>query len=404
MEEISDYNVLVVDDTEANVDILVDTLSDSYDISVAMDGPSALEAVSENPPDLILLDVMMPGMDGYEVCERLKANKRTRGIPVIFVTAKVEVADEIKGFGSGAVDYVTKPISPPVVKARVETHLKLRKAERDLQELVEKTLAGAVGVLVDILSVANPTAFSRASRIKRHVNELMAASDLSRFWQIRLAATLSQIGCITVSSEIIEKIYRGQDVSREERETYSRHPQVGYEMICKLPNLGEVAEIIARQQILETDTGFQGTETAQKLIQVGSRMLKLVLDYEQLTYSGETPNAAISKLKSAEGIYGPKLLEKFSRIIEIESPHEDLQIESETPQDAQDQSESAHKGIRELRAGDLTPGMIIARDIFTKKGILLIKADTEVNLVVYETLHNFSKTDFVEEPFQVFDS
>jgi len=228
MKELSDCTVLVVDDTEANVDILVDTLGEIYDVSVAMDGQSALEVVAEEPPDLILLDVMMPGMDGYEVCERLKANGKTRGIPIIFVTAKVEVADEIKGFKSGAVDYITKPISPPVVKARVETHLKLRKAERELQEMVEKTLSGAIGVLVDILSVANPTAFSRASRLKRHLNDLMAAANLTAFWQIRLAAMLSQIGCVTVSPETIEKIYRGQEVSQEEKATYNRYPQVGF--------------------------------------------------------------------------------------------------------------------------------------------------------------------------------
>jgi len=391
MKELSDCTVLVVDDTEANVDILVDTLGEIYDVSVAMDGQSALEVVAEDPPDLILLDVMMPGMDGYEVCERLKANKKTRGIPVIFVTAKVEVADEIKGFGSGAVDYITKPISPPVVKARVETHLKLRNAERDLQEMVEKTLGGAVGVLVDILSVANPTAFSRASRLKRHVNDMMAAANLTGFWQIRLGAMLSQIGCITVSPETIERIYRGQEVSQEERETYNRHPHVGYELIRKIPNLTEAAEIVARQQVLETDTGFEGSEGAQDLIRLGSRMLKLALDYDELTYSGKTPTAAMAMLKSSEENYGANLLQAFSRIVGGESTHEVEPVESEP----------APKGVRELRAGELKPGMIIAKDIFTKKGILLIKANTEVNLLVYETLHNFAKTDFVEEPFQV---
>jgi len=391
MKELSDCSVLVVDDTEANVDILVDTLSEIYEVSVAMDGPSALEAVAENPPDLILLDVMMPGMDGYEVCERLKANKKTRGIPVIFVTAKVEVADEIRGFESGAVDYVTKPITPPVVKARVATHLKLRNAELDLRQLLEKTLGGAIGVFVDILSVANPTAFSRASRLKRYVNDLMAASDLTRFWQIRLAAMLSQIGCVTVSPETIEKIYRGQEVSLEEREIYNRHPHVGYEMLCKIPNLTEVAEIIARQQVLETETGFQGDERAQNLIRMGSRILKLALDYEQLIFSGKTPASALAVLKSTKENYGFKLLEKFSHIVESESTYTDVRVESESTQ----------KGVQELCAGDLTPGMIINKDIFTKKGILLIKAGTEVNLLVYETLHNFSKTNFVEEPFQV---
>ena len=380
MKELSDCTVLVVDDTEANVDILVDTLGESYDVSVAMDGQTALEAVAEDPPDLILLDVMMPGMDGYEVCERLKANKKTRGIPVIFVTAKVEVADEIRGFGSGAVDYITKPISPPVVKARVATHLKLRNAERDLQEMVEKTLGGVIEVLVDILSVANPTSFSHASRVKRYVNGLMTAADLTGFWQIRLAATLSQIGCITVSQETIERIYRGEDVSPEERAAFDRHPHVGYELIRKIPKLREVAEIIARQQVLETDTGFQGSEKAQKLIRVGSRMLKLALDYEQLTYSGKTPIAATAILKSNEEYYSPKLLEKFSHIVE---------------------SESTRMGVRELYASDLTPGMIIAKDIVTKKGVLLIKAGTEINLLIFEVLRTCPKTDFTQETFQV---
>lgn len=120
-------------------------------------------------------------------------------------------------------------------------------------------------------------------------------------------------------------------------------------------------------------------------------MLKLALDYEQLTFSGKTPHAAIAMVKSNGENYGSKLLQAFSRIVGSQSTHEGDRVEIEP----------THKGVRELRAGELTPGMIIAKDIFTKKGILLIKADTEVNLVVYETLHNFAKTDFVEEPFQV---
>ena len=127
------YSVLVVDDTEANIDILVETLGEEYDVSVALEGESALEAVDSDPPDLILLDIMMPGMDGYEVCRRLKSRDATRDIPVIFVTALGEVEDEIRGFELGAVDYITKPISPPRVMARVRTHLMVREARRRLE-------------------------------------------------------------------------------------------------------------------------------------------------------------------------------------------------------------------------------------------------------------------------------
>ncbi|MFC1866696.1 response regulator [Thermodesulfobacteriota bacterium] len=127
-------SVMVVDDTETNIDILVETLSDEYDVSVAMDGKSALKDIEENPPDLILLDIMMPEMDGYEVCRRLKADEKTRDIPVIFVTAMQEMEDETKGFEVGAVDYITKPISPPIVRARVKNHLELELARKTLEK------------------------------------------------------------------------------------------------------------------------------------------------------------------------------------------------------------------------------------------------------------------------------
>lgn len=133
MEEAATYSILVVDDTETNLDLLVDTLSDDYDVSAALDGKSALEAVEIDPPDLILLDIMMPGIDGHEVCRRLKSNPATRDIPVIFVTAMGEVENEVKGFELGAVDYITKPVSPPRLLARVQTYLRIRETQRQLE-------------------------------------------------------------------------------------------------------------------------------------------------------------------------------------------------------------------------------------------------------------------------------
>ena len=119
--------VLIVDDERLNLNVLVDLLKDDYRPIVAKDGLQALQRVTtETLPDLILLDVMMPGMDGYEVCRRLKQSERTRDIPVIFVSAMSDVADETRGFDLGAVDYITKPISPRIVKARVRTHLALK--------------------------------------------------------------------------------------------------------------------------------------------------------------------------------------------------------------------------------------------------------------------------------------
>lgn len=140
--------IFIVDDTETNIDVLMASLGEEYDISVALDGESFLEDVTHTNPDLILLDIMMPGIDGYAVCERLKQSPETRDIPVIFITAKQETDDETRGFAVGAVDYITKPFSPPVVQMRVNTHLQLVHARKQLaaqnqvleQKVQERTL------------------------------------------------------------------------------------------------------------------------------------------------------------------------------------------------------------------------------------------------------------------------
>ena len=118
--------ILVVDDSPENIDLLSEVLRDNYRIRIATSGEKALKIVySDEPPDLILLDIMMPGLSGLEICRRLKANPDRRRIPIIFVTAMTSVEDEQRGLETGAVDYITKPISPPIVKARVRTHLQI---------------------------------------------------------------------------------------------------------------------------------------------------------------------------------------------------------------------------------------------------------------------------------------
>ena len=132
-------SILIVDDTPINIGVISGALKDSFATKVATSGQKALAIVSgKEKPDLILLDIMMPEMDGYEVCRRLKANPDTRDIPVIFLTSQTEAEDETKGFEVGAVDYIHKPFSAAVVKARVRTHLMLREAHAQIaQQLVE---------------------------------------------------------------------------------------------------------------------------------------------------------------------------------------------------------------------------------------------------------------------------
>ncbi len=154
--------VLVVDDAPANIQIVNSILKDIYKIRIATDGAKALALVKvAPPPDLILLDVMMPGMDGYEVCTQLKAEPTTADIPVIFLTGQTEIEDETRGFEVGAVDYIHKPFSPAVVKARVQTHLVLRGIREQLAEqlaAIQKELETARQIQLSILPAEIPQA------------------------------------------------------------------------------------------------------------------------------------------------------------------------------------------------------------------------------------------------------
>lgn len=148
--------VLVVDDTPENLDLMKAILTPRYKVRVAINGEAALKLVAAVPPDMVLLDVMMPGIDGYEVCRRLKANPASREIPVVLVTAISEAMDEGKGFEVGAIDYISKPVSGPIVLARVRTHLANRRlkiaAQQSLARLEAGDAAGGASILHDVLS------------------------------------------------------------------------------------------------------------------------------------------------------------------------------------------------------------------------------------------------------------
>lgn len=137
-EELMRQKILIVDDEPANIKILGEMLMHDYQISFASSGPEALQLSGANPPDLILLDIVMPEMDGYEVCKTLKGQDITKSVPVIFITAKSSEDDEAKGFEIGAVDYITKHFSLTVVLARVKTHLELKRHRDFLEWLLQE--------------------------------------------------------------------------------------------------------------------------------------------------------------------------------------------------------------------------------------------------------------------------
>ena len=230
--------ILVVDDTPGNIDVLSGILRPAYKVKAALNGERALKIAAADPrPDLILLDIMMPDMDGYEVCQRLKADPVTAKIPVIFVTAKTEVADEQRGFELGAVDYIAKPVSPPLVQARVRTHLALydqnRELERKVRARTEELLATRLEIIRRLGRAAeykdNETGLHviRMSHYARLIAEALSDDDA---WieLIFNAAPMHDIGKIGIPDSILLKKGR---LNEDEWHIMRKHPVYGAEII-----------------------------------------------------------------------------------------------------------------------------------------------------------------------------
>jgi len=214
-EEADKLIILVVDDTPANIDVLENVLGTDYRVKAALNGEKALELANVHPqPDMILLDIMMPGMDGYDVISRLQSNPATGHIPVIFVTAKAEVADEEKGLSLGAIDYITKPISPPIVRARVKTHLALYNQNRELERKVKQRTQQLEESKLEILRCLARAAEFKDNETGMHVirmshySRIIAESlNLRDDWVDMLfkAAPMHDIGKIGIPDHILLK-------------------------------------------------------------------------------------------------------------------------------------------------------------------------------------------------------
>jgi putative two-component system response regulator len=246
-------SVLIVDDERTNLDLMVGLLKADYRTLVAMSGEQALRRAGGTPrPDIVLLDVMMPGMDGYEVCRRLKASPATSEIPVIFVTAISDVGNEMAGFALGAVDYITKPVSPPIVQARVKAHLENKQARdfiedrnRVLEEMVlERTRELAATQDATIISLAT-LAETRDKETGNHIRRTQSyvralarhlgaaprfagALDGKSIELLTKSASLHDIGKVGVPDAILRKPGKLTD---EEYTEMKRHTVYGHDAI-----------------------------------------------------------------------------------------------------------------------------------------------------------------------------
>lgn len=217
--------LLLVDDEPTNLRVLRTILQDDYRLLFAKSGEEALQLVQQQQPDLILLDVMMPGMTGYDVCARLKASPATQRLPVIFVTALKDEIDETKGFAVGAVDYITKPVSPAVVRARVKTHLSLVRADE-----LKQTRLQVIQRLGRAAEYKDNETGLHVMRMSHYAQVLALAYGLSvhQAEDLLHAAPMHDIGKIGIADSILLKPGK---LTAEEYQQMQKHPLIGAEII-----------------------------------------------------------------------------------------------------------------------------------------------------------------------------
>lgn len=270
--------LLLVDDEPTNLQVLRHVLQADYRLLFATDGARALQVAREQLPQLILLDIMMPGMDGYAVCRALKADPATAGIPVIFITALNDSQDETAGFDVGGVDYLTKPVSPPVVRARVRTHLSLVRME-ELRE-TRLQIVQRLGRAAEYKDNETGMHVIRMS----HFSQLLAlAAGCSPAWAEDLlnAAPMHDVGKIGIPDAVLRK---PGPLDADEWATMRRHPEIGAEIIGEYPSgVLQLAREIALAHHEKWDGSGYPRGLAGEAIPLSARIVAIADVFDALT-------------------------------------------------------------------------------------------------------------------------
>ncbi|HUA19108.1 MAG TPA: HD domain-containing phosphohydrolase [Bryobacteraceae bacterium] len=356
--------ILCVDDEPNVLAAFRRQLRTQFDIATAEGPERGLQELREDGPFAVVIsDLRMPGMDGTRFLAAVK--QMAPDTVRVMLTGQADLYAAVAAVNQGNIfRFLLKPCPREVLLKVLEAALEQHRLVLAERELLEQTLRGAIQLLTEILSLVNPAAFSRANRIRAYVAHMAAGLQLPDAWQYELAAMLSQIGCIAVPPDLLEKAAIGEALSSEEEEIVAAHPLVAQRLLENVPRLELVAKIVGGQA--------RGGG-------IGSEVLRAANDFDRLIRGGSARADALEEMRCQQTPYDPSLLAAL----------ENAPVDN-TGYDA-----------RVVTVSQLDTLMIIDQEVRAKNGVLLLTKGQAVTYTVLARLKSFARTLGVMEPFAV---
>jgi len=379
--------VLLVDDDPNILSAYTRTLRKRFQFDTAQGGEEALACIrTAGPYAVILSDMRMPGMDGIQLLSqaRVLAPDSVR----IMLTGNADQQTAIDAVNEGHIfRFLTKPCDPEFLAVSLEAGIKQYQLVTAERELVEGTLKGSIDLLVELLSIADPAAFSRAQHLAPLAQKLARNLELESPWVVTVASMLSQIGALTIPPSVLAKVRQGEALSAQEQETVDRLPEISADLIRHIPRMEEVAKAILYMNKNYDGSGFPSDHVREEDIPLGGRILKVAGDYLALLDQGQDRPAALEELRRSGAAYDPQVLEALEQ--DPDAPGEELETSPDLP--------------RLATHDTLQAGQVLVAGVQTRDGLLVYPPLTRVGQSHLERLKNFARLVGLKEPFLVLD-
>jgi len=359
--------ILFVDDEPAVLEAYQRLLRREFDVSIALGGEQGLTSIRTNGPYAVVVsDMRMPGMNGAQFLSQVR--QEVPDTVRMLLTGYTDLKAAMDAVNQGNIfRFLTKPCEKELLAKAIVTGVEQYRLVRIEKELLEKTLMGCIKVLTDVLSAASPEAFGKSQRIAHYVRHLVLKFGLTSPWRFEAVASLSQLGWVTLDSDLIQQAYTYAKMSPEDQTRFNAHPQAGMDLLARIPRLEPIAWMIGQQLTKNIPDVVAGVpEPFAKDIVLGAKILKLALAFDDLRMKQLSIEDAIGRLHTRRSEFDRDLVDGLNDIV---PPVERL-------------------ALRKVSTLKLAAGMIVEQEIRSAEGLLLVAKSQEITPALLVKLEN----------------